>query len=485
MTDDLTSGEPHILDSRDSGALVVGGGTTRVIAYCGGALLSVASTAVVARQLGAAGFDGFATVLSLSLVALLVTDFGMAILGVREYVALAGAERDHSMRVLLALRLLLMTLGAAAMVAFALLAGFSMPLVWGALLAGVGLVIQTIPATYVVPLHATLRLSMVSAVDFVRQAVQAALLVVLALVGAGVIPLLAASIPAALVSAALAVSAARGLAPMKPSFDFPAMRRMLRTALSFAVATTVGTTYAYVAQIVTHLSTSEDDSGLFALAFRVFSVVIAIAMIATGSAYPVLTRAAGRDPRRFGYAGSRMYEGVLLLGIVVALGIGAGAPAIVQILGGPPFADAVVMLQILAIAVAGSFLVAVGSFLLLSLRKHRALLVINTAALVLSVALTWTLARSWGGNGAAISLCITEYVLAAAFWVVVRRSDHPVRPAGRRLLSAGLALLPALGMAVLLNRLGGGLFTSAVSGVLCPAVFVVVVLLTGGVPPSS
>lgn len=483
MTEAVPNDEaPHVLDSLESGGRVVSGIAARIIAYGGGSLLSVVSTAVVARHLGTAGFDGYTTVLSLSLIALLVTDFGMATLGVQEYVALAGAERDHAMRVLLALRLLLMVLGTGAMLIFALVARFPAELVWGSLLAGIGLIVQVVPATYVVPLQATLRLGMVGAVDFMRQIVQATLLVALVLVGAGVVPLLATSIPAALVAAILAILAARGLAPMVPSMDWHAMRRMLRTALSFAVATSVGAIYAYVAQVVTHLTTSEYQSGLFALAFRVFAVLIAVAMIAVGSAFPILTRTAGRDARRFGYASSRLYAGVLLLGAVVAVGVGAGAPAIVRVLGGAPFAGSVIMLRVLAVAIVGSFLVAVGSFMLLSLREHRALLVINGTTLVTSVLLTWMFASRWGGIGTASALCTTEYGSAAAFWVVVSRGGHNVRLPGRFLLSLVTALLTATGIAVSLTTVGSGMLPSVVSGVLCPAVFVVVAAVTGGVP---
>lgn len=481
---DGTPGEeaPHVLDSSRSGEKVVGGGAARIVAYGGGALLSVASTAVVARELGTARFDGFATVLSLSLIALMVTDFGMATLGVREYVALADAERDHAMRVLLGLRMLLMVLGTVAMLVFALLARFRAELVWGSLLAGVGLVVQVVPATYVVPLQATLRLGMVGAVDFVRQAVQAILLVVLALAGFGVVPLLFTSIPAGLASALLALPVARRLTPLMPSLDWRAMGRLLRLALSFAVATSVGATYAYVAQVVTHLSTNERESGLFALAFRVFSVLIAVAMIAVSSAFPILTRTAGRDSRRFSYVSSRLYEGVLLLGIVVAVGVGAGATAIVQILGGASFVGAAVMLQVLAVAIVGSFLVAVGSFVLLSLHEHRALLVINGTALVIAVVLAWVLASRFGGIGAALALCVTEYGLAGAYWLVVRRGGHEVRLARRCLLSFAAALIPTLGLALLLHLLGGGILLGLIGGVGCPTMFMAVALVTRGVP---
>jgi O-antigen/teichoic acid export membrane protein len=474
------------LDAGTSGERVVAGSVLRVAAYAAGSLLAVVSTSVVARELGAARFDGFATVLSLSLVALLVTDFGMSALGVREYVALNGAERDRAMAALLALRLALMLFGATAMVGFALVAGFSHDLVFGSALAGAGLVVAVAPATYSVPLLARLRLGMVGAVDLLRQAVQAVLLVVLALSGAGVVPLLATSIPAGAAAAVLGAIAARGLAPLVPRVDLRAMVSLFREALTFAVATSVGATYAYVAQIVAHVVTNPVENGRFSLGFRVFVTLVAVAPIAVGSAFPVLTRAAATDVQRFRYIGSRLYEAALLLGLVIALGIGLGAPAVVAILGGDNFIGATPMLRMLTVALPGSFLVATGSFLLLSLRRHRALLGINTAGLVLVVGLTAALGSRQGGLGAAEALVVTEYALAISYAVALRVAGVAVQPSRRLVVScaAGLAAAAAVG-AVVLGSAGaalGGLAAAVVTGIACPLVFVLTALAAGGVP---
>ncbi|MGX6446622.1 lipopolysaccharide biosynthesis protein [Patulibacter sp. S7RM1-6] len=473
-----------VLDGPEAGGRVISGAALRVVFYALGSLLAVGSTAVVSRHLGIAAFDGFATVLSLTAVALLVTDFGLTALGVREYVARTGEEREHLMAVMVALRLLLMVLATAAMLLFAVLSGFSSALLAGTALAGVGLIAQAVPATYSLPLAATLRLGWVGGIDFVRQAVQALCLVAFALLGAGVAPLLGSLIPAGLVSLAVAAAVARHLAPLWPRWDVREMRRLLRMSFSFAIGTSIGAIYAYVAQIVAHLSTTEHESGLFALSFRVFSVVVAVAIIVVGSAYPVLTRAAGSDANRFDYAGTRLVEGVLLIGTLFALALGVGAPFVVEVLGGPAFRDAVGVARLHAVALPGSFAVAAGSFLLLSLRRHRALLRINVTVLVASVALTAAMASAWGATGAAGAMVLTEYGLAVAFLVAVRQEAPGivVRPrfALGLLLSVAVALVLGVGPTSAIHGPGWAAAGAALS---CSA-FVVTAAFTRAMPPE-
>jgi O-antigen/teichoic acid export membrane protein len=471
-----------VLDDGDAGNRVISGSTLRIVFYALGSLLAVGSTAIVSRHLGIAAFDGFVTVMSLTAVALLVTDFGLAALGVREYVARTGTDREHLMAVLVGLRLLLMVVAAVAMVLFAVVSGFSSTLVAGAAVAGVGLVVQAVPATYSVALAATLRLGWVGAIDFIRQAVQAIGLVVLALAGAGTVPLLGAAVPAGFVSLAVAARVARGLAPLWPRWDWREMGRLMRMAMSYAIGTSIGAIYAYIAQIVTHLSTTDYESGLFALSFRVFSVIIAVAIIAVGSAYPILTRAAGNDRERFGYAGTRLYEAIVLVGALAAVGVGVAAPAIIDVLGGSEFRDAVAVARLHAAAIPASFAVAAGSFLLLATRQHRTLLRINATVLALSIVLTAVMASAWGAVGAAAAMVITEFKLALAFYVAIRRHRPDVafgsRPAGSLILGVVAAALSA----VLLTALAGGVAASALWALVACAVFLALALATGGVP---
>lgn len=471
-----------VLDAADAGDRAIAGSAWRIASYVAGSALAIGSTAVVSRHLGSSEFGGYATVLSLSAVALLVTDFGLAALGVREYVTRRGAERDHAMRVLIGLRMSLMCLGTLGMLVFATVAGFSRELWLGTLLAGIGLITQAIPATYAVPLHATLRLGWVGGLDLVRQATQAVALVVLSAVGAGAALLLGAAIPAGLAALVVGAWVARGLAPLLPSLDWTEMRRLARLAVSYAVATSIGAIYAYAGQVVVDQVVSKDESGQFALSFRVFSVVIAVAIIAVGSAYPILARAAGSDQTRFAYVGSRLYEALLLLGVAVGLSLGLAAPAVVEVLGGGQYADAVDVLRLHAVAVVGSFTVAVGSFLLLSQQWFRRLLVVNVGALTASLVLTGVLAAEWGGEGGALAMAIVELGLATTFLVVLRRGGQPVGVRWRRAAGIAAAAVLVLIPAVAIERMADGAVVAALLGILGPVGFLALATAFRAVP---
>lgn len=476
---DVTS----ILDTPEAGGRVVSGGALRVVAYIVGSLVSVVSAAVVAQHLGPSAFGRFTTVTSLSMVALVVTDFGIAALGVREFVVRRGAERDHMMRTLVGLRLVLMTVGAVAMTLFAVVAGFSSELVLGTALAGVGLIVYAFPASYAIPLQATLRLGWVGALDLIRQVTLAVLLVGLVLAGAGVAPLLGAAAPAAFAALLLGLFAVRGLAPLRPAFDLRESRRLLRMSLTFAVATSIGTLYAYAAQVVADLSTSAEQSGLFALSFRVFVVVIATAMIAVSSAFPIFTRAVGgRDTARLGYAGTRSYEAMVLLGVTAAIGIGVGASLVVRILGGSEFEGAQAVVRLHAIAIPGSFAVAVGSFLLLALGRQRALLRLNLGVLVVSLALTWAMTTAWGAKGAAGSMVATELVLAVGYFVILRRGGYGVGFGTRSVRGIAAGAFVAVLAAVAVGQVVDGVVGEATQVVVACTLFLGTAAACGAVP---
>ena len=127
-----------------------------------------------------------------------ITDAGMATLAVREYATLDGAARDRLMRNLLGARIGLTAAGVVVAVAFAVAAGFDGALVAGTALAGVGIGFNVVQSMLAVPLAAHLQVTTQTLLELARQAVLVAVLVLCVLAGAGVLPLLAATIPAGL-----------------------------------------------------------------------------------------------------------------------------------------------------------------------------------------------------------------------------------------------------------------------------------------------
>ncbi len=178
---------------------------------------------------------------------------------------------------------------------------------------------------------------------------------------------------------------------------------LLKLTVSFSLATAVGTIYVYTAQILTSLVASAHQSGLFAASFRVFIVTAGIPGLLVSGALPLLARAARDDRERLAYALQRIFEVSLILGVAAALGIAGGAQFIIHVIAGPRFAGAVPVLRIQGLAMIASFVIAGWGFALISIKRYGGLLAANGAALVVSCALTLTLAATHGARGAALA----------------------------------------------------------------------------------
>jgi O-antigen/teichoic acid export membrane protein len=471
-----TSGPPiDVLDSSAAGGLIIRGGVLRLGSYAIVVLLSLLPVVLLARHLGLAGFGAYTTVISLVSVVSLVTDAGMSNLGTREFAVRTGADRDKLMRDLLGLRVALTLIGVALATLFAVLAGYDTALLAGTAVAGLATVALVVQHTLSIPLAAELRLGALSLLEIARQALTLIAIVALVAVGAGVFPLLCVTLVVYLVLVPATAFLARGRIALRMELHPHHWLALLRPTVAFSLATAVGSIYVYTAQILTSLITSQHQSGLFAVSFRVFIVAVTIPGLLVGGAIPLLARAARDDRERLAYALQRIFEVSLIVGVATALGFVVGAPFIIAVID-PKYAGAVPVLRIQGIAMLDSFLIAGWGYALLSIKRYMALLGVNAIALLVSCVLTLILASAHGATGAAVATLCGESTLAAGCLLVLVRGNPELRPRLAILPKVIVATIPAIGLALALD------LPSLPLTVLVLAVFAAVVLLMRAVP---
>jgi O-antigen/teichoic acid export membrane protein len=246
--------------------------------------------------------------------------------------------------------------------------------------------------------------------------------------------------------------------------------------VAVAAATAVGVIYAYVTVVLMALVSTAEQTGIFGASFRVFAMIATIPGLLVMTAFPVLARAARDDRRRLGYAVQRLFEVCVIAGIGVALVTVVAAPTIIDIVAGSKYAGSVPVLRIQGFALLASFLVALGGFALLSLRRHRALLLTNAAALATASALTLALAPGHGAVGAAYANLAGEAALVAGYFLVLRRGEDGARISPE--LLPRIALATAAGVAVAVVVPAAPLLTAALAG----GAYVAVLALVRAVP---
>lgn len=465
-----------VLDTTEAGGLIIRGGAVRFASFVAIVLLSLLPAVLLTRHLGPARFGTYTTIISLVSVILLVTDIGMSNLGAREYAVRDGAERDTLMRDLLGLRVALTLVGAVLALVFAVGAGYDLEELAGTLVASLAMVALIAQHTLAIPLAVELRLGWMSFFEVLRQALMLVGIVALIALGAGIFPLLAVMLVVYVALIPMTAVLVRGKISLRMELRPERWMKLLRPTVSFTLATAVGAVYIYTAQITTSVVASSHQSGLFALSFRVFFIAVLVPGLLVSGAMPLLARAARDDRERLAYALQRIFEVSLILGAAAALGFIAAAPFIVRVVGGPKYAGAVPVLRIQGVAMSASFLVAGWGYAMLALERYRAMLIVNVAALVVSLGLTLVLAATHGATGAAVATLCGEMTLSGSYLLALSRTDPELRPSFGVVPKVALAAAPAAVLAAVLA------LPSVVLAIVVLAVYAAIVLLTRAVP---
>jgi O-antigen/teichoic acid export membrane protein len=471
------------LRSGDAGTVAAAGGALRLQTRLLAMGIALGSTLVLVRGLSEREFGQLSLIVALVTIVLGVTDLGLSGVGLREWIRRAPDARHALLADLLGLRLVAVAVGALLAVAFALVVGYDSAVVLGLLAALVGTAFNAVQGALAIPLIAELRQGLVGVAELVFVAVQAAVQVVLVLVGAGVVPIAAALIPGGLAGMLTVLYMIRGRAPW-PRFHLAALTPLLRESAAFAAAGAVSVVYLRVAVLAGPAFLTASQFGAFSIAFRGVEQLAVLPALLTSALFPILTHAALHDRPRLARGYDSLWRSTATLGAVTATAVVGAAPLATLVLTGGRDPVTVTSFAVLGCALGALFVGSGAMWMLLAERSYRAVLFINLGALVLNVGLTaaagtWLDPR-WFGLGVLAS----ELVIAFAADRVCRRglvrSGHPLPPgSGRHLAKAVLAVAAGLA-AYALTR---DLFvlvplvaaTAAGSGVL---------LATRGVPPE-
>lgn len=438
-----------VLDTPEAGPMAIRGGALRVAGYAATAVIGTGSAAILFRHLGVVDTGAYVTVVSAMAIVAAVSDVGLTTVGMRELTVRSGADRAQLMRDLLGLRVAMTTAGVAIAIGLLAVAGYSGLLLLGLLIAGVGLLVQSLQTTLAISLMSQLRLGWVTIAEVGRQAVAGTLVVGFALAGAGLLTFIAIPIPVGLALLVLTAVLVRRDVPLLPAFNRERWWALIRDILPYSIAVAAAALYFRAAVIIVSLTASAEQLGYFGASFRVLEVLVMIPTLMVSAAFPILARSARDDAGRFDYALGRVLDVSIVTGVWFALVLGLGATLAIQIIGGAKFAPAAEILRIQAIGLGMSFVAVVWSTALLSLSRHREIMRLNLTAMVVGAATVLTMTLLDGARGAAISIVATEFLLAVGgAWLYVRTTGAALpslRVLPRALAAGAVAAAVALG----------------------------------------
>ena len=439
VSEPLDESPTDILDTGQAGGLVMRGAVLRLAGFGAGAVLTGVSAILLTRYLGVARFGQYATIVAVATLVTQLTEGGLTSLVTRDFSLTTPAGKAKLIGDRIGLQIITTLLAIALCGVFALAAGYGTVRTWATLAAALGLGLAMLQITVSVPLIASLRLGVTSGLELARQAILVTLTVILVLVGAGFLPFLAAIIPSSLIVLAATWMLARKEVRIWPAFRPAAWAALLRPALVLSFSMGVGAIYVFTTQILTSLTASSNQTGLFAASLRVFVVIASTPGLMVTSALPLLARAARDDAERLEFALQRLFEVALIAGVGVGVILVVGATPIIEVLGGTRYAGAVGPLRIEGAAVLGTCLTPVWSTGLLALHRHSSQLACNLIGLAVIASATLILTPTIGARGAAVATVAGEWTVAIGLLIALLVANRRFAPNARNVWRVALA----------------------------------------------
>ena len=447
MTDPGTAGHVEappvdVLDSSEAGPKAIRGGVFRVGAYGINLLLSLVAIPPMIRHLGVVDYGYYVTAGAVITIVAGLTEAGMTSIALREYAQRDTGERLAVLRNVVGLRVVL-TIATVAIAALAFTAvGEKDAIVAGILILGFGLLVQIVAETYLVPFQVDLRLGVTSALDVLGQLVRTGTIIALVVVGASLLPFFWVTAIAAGMTLAVTITMFRRRVSLRPTFDVGEWKAFLRDALPYAAASAVGMVYFRAAVVLMSLIATSRQTGYYSAAFRIVEILAGIPWLLITAAFPILARAARDDHRRLAYGLERLFETGVIVGVWMAMSTWIGARFAIAVVAGPHFKPSVDVLRIQGLALIATFLLSTWAYGLLSLKRHRAILIANALALAVAVGATYAFVPLIAARGAAVASTAAEFTLAGAYVVALMRRRRDLRPR--------LAVVPRVAVATLL-----------------------------------
>ena len=409
-------------------------------------LISALSTAVVARGLGPTGYGQLASALAVWAIVLSASDIGFSLVLTRD---LAVEARQGSL-----LRAAYQTQGVWAVVltlvvvVLALVDGFGTtrgqcllvlaPSVLGVAVAGGR---QVFVALY--------RSGELVVIDLGVQIVQFAATAGAILAVAG--PVLVATIVSvgSLVNMLTVGYAARRHVPLEPTTRV-VRRRLLRRVVPLGGVGFMSKAYMTLDLVLLGWLVSGPALGEYAVAVKVYSVLITIPALITSAALPALATML-ESATGFAAVTTRVWHWLLIVAMPLFVVAGVFAPLAVSALAGGAYGDAVPLLRIMAVVGVVSVISNLLGTILVARHMIRPLVIQNALAIALNVAGNVAFVPRYGVEAAAWTTLATELFVVGGALAVLGRSlplaewrSVSLRPLGAlgATLAAGLVFSP-------------------------------------------
>ncbi|NBS41522.1 flippase [bacterium] len=250
------------------------------------------------------------------------------------------------------------------------------------------------------------------------------LVVWLASTGAGLIPMIAATVVANLVWLGATLWLARPILRIVPRFDTDVWKDAIHRSWPIALSIAFNLIYLRGDILFLSLFRPSADVAVYGVAYKVLDVLTALPVMFMGLLLPTLVRdwSAGSHETFRGHL-SRAFDLFAVVTIPIAIGAQAVGTQLVELIAGDKYVASGPLLQFLILALVAVFFSTLYGHAVVAVNKQRVMIFGYAAAAIVATTGYLTLIPRFGAWGAAATTLVSEILIATITFVVVRRAS--------------------------------------------------------------
>ena len=401
---------------------------TKVVTVVFGFLTMV----ILTRYLGREMYGNYMYVLTLVVVFGAFADWGTATIGVRE----ASKEKKQRDKILINVFLLRLFLSLGASL-FMLLTAFLVPLKdispldgllvrQGIIIGSLILILFALKASFGIIFQTRLEMHKFAIGDIIASFLIFLMSYLFVRFDFGLVPLISAVLLANLLAVSILGFLVKKVISLKLSWDFAFIKRFLKESLPMGTILLMFTIDNKIDTIMLGSIKGSASVGVYAVSCRIYDVLILMAAYLMNSLLPVLSRYADiskwREKIKIIY--QKSFDILLMMGILAIVLVLIFSPLVIRLITQNrfvEFADSVLVLRILSLAVFLSYFNHLTGYTIVALGRQRLYLLVASSALIFNVLVNLVVIPRFSYYGAAVVTILTEALVLTITVVFIFR----------------------------------------------------------------
>lgn len=397
----------------------------QVAGKLGGALLSFWTSAMLLRYLGPAGNGEYTAILAHLTMFAIVADFGLYIILVK-HLATLTEEHEKDAHALFTLRIIsgVVILGLGVVVAW-LVPSYPPIIRYGILIAASFNFLMSMNQLLSVVFQKHLRADWIALGEIVAKTVLLVGTFLVIMLNLNLLWIMATISVSALSNVAINFFASRRYFKFKILIDWQRWKSILKEAWPLALNVLFTMMYFKGDSLILYFYRPAAEVGLYGAPYKLLEVLITFPAMFVGLTLPILTAAWQRKDFPALYKGmQRSFDFLCVVTLPVVGGGFALAYPLTLLLGGPEYIPSVPILRILIFAVGAIYFATLFTYMVVAVDKQRTMMYGYAAAAVVGLSLYFTLIPPFGMYGAASVTVLTELLILAISFFLVRRATR-------------------------------------------------------------